>query len=204
MYCQNCDCKFLNWHNTCPICGEQLLPPPEESRRLPSLAEDVLIERVRQAGGEICFHAQTSVVQMKSPAIFPYFGFGEAYEQRIEGRSDDLWIDLHGIQAGRDRAYRYPWRGYGFAWASAMEGELCGNPVTLRAEQVGHKRRWGFPFFGFGYAWIEAMSGGCGDRLSVNLRQKEIARFLRRRFPHRGFGYAWSKRFELSLTLQTR
>jgi hypothetical protein len=202
MYCKNCDCTYLDRRNACPVCGEQLLPAPEESGQLQSLHEDQLIERVRQAGGEIRFHAHTSVVQMKSTPRFPYFGFGEALEQRIEGEVDDLWIDLRCTQVGSDRTYRYPWRGYGFAWPSAMEGELCSNPVAISAEQVGRKMSWGFPFFGFGYAWAEAMSGRCGDRLNVSLQQIELGRFSRRRFPHRGFGYAWSKRFEVRITLQ--
>jgi len=145
---------------------------------------------VRQAGGELRFHAYTTAVEFRSRVTPPYFGFGQAHTQRIQGEQGPTWIDLKCARAGHDRQYNFLWRGFGFAWADVLQVELCGNPLELKTERVGRMRRWSFPFFGYGYAWAETMQGTCGEQLTVRLNLLEKRRFSRRRFPHLGYGYA--------------
>jgi len=202
MYCKNCDCLFNGWSHACPVCGEGLLPASDRPHDLQqaNLEYVELVDRVRRAGGEIRFAATTHAVNLRSTIAIPYFGFGEGYEERVEGQQGEIWIDIRCTEVGRDHQVSFPWRGYGMAWASEMQGMLSGAPLTLHASRVRRMRRWGFPFFGYGYAWVEEMIGSCGDLLTIKLKQAEKHRFSRRRFPHRGFGYAWGKRFEAVLS----
>lgn len=201
MYCKNCNCSYGGWTHACPVCGEQLVEQERsESPPLPGCTLDQLEQHVHQAGGELRFRAQTTAVEFRSRVVPPYFGFGQAYTQRIQGEQGPTWIDLKCASAGRDRQYSFLWRGFGFAWPDVLEGELCGNPLEVKTERVGRMRRWSFPFFGYGYAWAEMMHGTCGERLTVRLNLLEKRRFSRRRFPHLGFGYAWGAAYEVILS----
>jgi hypothetical protein len=204
MYCSNCDCTFDGWSYTCPVCHAQLLPASSHDTALERVALEYeeLVQRVRQAGGEIRFDVHTHAVKRRSTIRFPYFGFGEAFEAELHGEEGDVWANFRCIEVGRSRALGFAWRGFGFAWASTLEGLVCGNPALLQVERVGRVRGWSFPFFGYGYAWGEGFSGGCGELITLNLQLLEKHHLSRRKFLYRGFGYAWGKSYMATLSLR--
>lgn len=203
MYCSECRCEFEGWTGKCPNCKTPLVEGPSP---IPEIADEplsyeALVGLVRENGGQLSIDLSTSEVSKKRSWSFPYFGYGSARAERMQGTFNQVLVDLVTTEAGEAKRRGFPWRGYRFAWAEAMQGSIAGNQVALTAEKVSRKKEWSFPYSGYGYGWTQAMTGECGGELKVDLQTTDVGTDKRWRFPYGGFGFAWANRCILTLRL---
>jgi hypothetical protein len=202
MFCPKCRCEFSGWTDSCPDCGVPLVqerpPDPSSSEKLISYAS--LVDLVKQRGGQLQLELSTTDIGTNKNRGFPYFGFGMAWANRMQGALDALSVDLATTEVGSEKTRSFPYQGRGFAWAKCMQGHIGGNEVTLSATQVARERTWRFPYLGYGYAWTEKMTGNCGDLLKAELDVTDVGRRREWGFPYFGFGQAWASRGTLVLS----
>ncbi len=203
MYCPTCNCEYSGWTYRCPVC-QTTLQEHQRELPLPSAAEfpyEELVERARQAGGQLSFAVKTTQVRKKRDIRFPFRGYGFAWADRLAGQQNGLTVELFTSRVEEDRAESFPYFGYGFAWEQEMEGRVAGQALALQARKVQRKRGQAFPYLGRGYAWTEELAGSCGPQLEAAFYTTATGSSRGFRFPYFGFGYAWIASGRLTLTV---
>lgn len=119
MFCPECKCEFVGWTGKCPSCKTR---PVEKAPSGPGIsgtpiAHEALLERVREAGGQLTVDLWTTEVEKERKWRFPYLGYGRAWGARMQGVFKDTPVDLVTTEIGRARRWRFPYLGYGFACA---------------------------------------------------------------------------------------
>jgi hypothetical protein len=72
---------------------------------------------VKANGGQLQIPLTTTAVGMEKKSSFPYFGYGSAWAEEMQGTCGDIIeIDLVTTETSKKYASRLPWHGFGFSW----------------------------------------------------------------------------------------
>ncbi len=203
MFCSQCRCEFVGW-TRCPNCKTPLVeelaaPLPDDA--VQAISYEALLELVRENGGQLELALSTADVGREKKWHFPKIGYGYAWANKMQGRAENVAVDLHASDVGKDREWSLLGLGQGFAWVKEARGNVGGNEFGLTSQKVGKDSSWNILGLGFGYAWVQEMAGECGARLQVGLAVTGVARDKKRQFPGLGYGFAWASKGVLTLTL---
>jgi hypothetical protein len=99
----------------------------------------------------------TTEVGRDRKRVFPYFGYGYAWEKEMQGTVGGNPLTLKAEKVARESKMGFPYLGYGRAWVQEMSGN-CGEKLqaALTITEVQKRRQWAFPYAGFGFAWANA------------------------------------------------
>jgi hypothetical protein len=203
VYCQECRCKYVGWKVRCPVCKSRLVDEPVSEKVYPEeiLQYDTLIDTIRGNGGRIEIRLSTTDIGKRNRWNFPYFGYGYAWEKRMEGEFNNLSVILSASEVFFKRKSGFPYAGYGFGWVKSFRGAIGGNEITLSSTKVAREKIHTFPFFGFGRAWTEELSGQCGESITASFTTTRVGKKRRTTFPWLGYGYGWVQQGVLMLSV---
>lgn len=203
MYCNTCNCEYNGWSGNCPSCKQPLRDgkPLKEIHDSAHLDYNSLLELIEKDGAVFEIDLKASQVSRSKSTRFPWLGFGYAWTQSMQGKADDIAVELDTTEVVKERKWSFLYRGYGYAWRQEMQGWIAGNPCSLKATEVKRSRSWSFPFSGYGYAWTEEMRGTCGEHIQAVLIASKVIRKRTYRFPYFGYGFAWVDKSTLTLSL---
>ena len=203
MYCNTCNCEYNGWSGKCPSCKQPLQEekPLKEIQDTAHMDYNSLVELIEKDGAAVEIDLKASQVSRSKSTRFPWMGFGYAWTQTMQGKTDGIPVELVTTEVEKERKWSFPYRGHGYAWHEEMQGRIAGNHCSLKATEVKRSRSWSFPFSGYGFAWTAEMCGNCGERIQVELKASKISRKRRYGFPYFGYGYAWVDEGTLTLRL---